>query len=155
MFFTGLGNVFAGCFGVIGPVNYSLSTGVISSSGCASRFTLLPTAAIMFILAFFPIVIGLIGSVPPVVIGAVLAYVMTSQVASGLIVVFKGVGDKGLGFENGLVVGLSMLLGTIISFLPQPVIQILPPVLKPTLGNGFVVGVMSALVLEHMVFRKR
>lgn len=34
---TGLGNAMAGMFGVLGPVNYSLSTGVIISSRCACR----------------------------------------------------------------------------------------------------------------------
>jgi xanthine/uracil permease len=38
IFVTGLANVFSGLLGVIGPVNYSMSPGIIISSGCASRF---------------------------------------------------------------------------------------------------------------------
>lgn len=154
MFLTGIGNIASGFFGVIGPVNYSLSTGVISSSGCASRFTLLPSGLIMLVLSFFPLAIGVIGRIPSVVIGAVLAYVMTSQIAAGLAVLFKNAEGQGLKFENGLVIGLSMLLGTAVSFLPKEVIQTFPPVLRPTLGNGFVVGVVSALILEHIIFRR-
>ncbi len=153
IFFTGIGNITSGFFGVIGPVNYSLSAGVISSTGCASRFTLLPCAAIMVVLSFSPSAIGWIGSIPSVVIGSVLAYVMTSQVAAGFAVLFKGAGAQGIKFETGLVIGLSMLLGTIVSFLPKEIIQTLPTILRPTLGNGFVVGVVSALVLEHVIFR--
>lgn len=148
---TGLANIASGFFGVIGPVNYSLSPGVIMSTRCASRFTLVPAAAIMLILAFFPAATGFIGSVPSVVIGAVLAYVMTSQVAAGLIVAFRDVEREGFQFENGLVIGLSILLGTIVAFLPAQEINTLPPFLRPILGNGFVVGVVSALILEHIV----
>ncbi len=154
MFLTGIGNIASGLFGVIGPVNYSLSTGIIGSTRCASRFTLLPTAVIMLVLSFFPSVIGWIGRIPSVVIGAVLAYVMTSQIAAGIAVLFKNAEDHGFQFENGLVIGTSMLLGTIVSFIPPDVIQMLPPVLRPTLGNGFVVGVASALILEHVFFKK-
>ena len=151
---TGLANIAAGLFGVIGPVNYSLSPGVIVSTRCASRFTLPPAAAIMIILAFFPAATGFVGSVPSVVIGAILAYVMTSQVAAGLIVAFRDVEGEGFQFENGLVIGLSILLGTIVAFLPAQEINTLPPFLKPLLGNGFVAGVVTALVLEHIVLRR-
>jgi len=42
----------------------------------------------------------------------------------------------------------------IIAFLPVEIINTFPPVLRPVLGNGFVVGVAAALVLEHGVFKK-
>jgi xanthine/uracil permease len=39
---TGVMNIVAGAFGVIGPVNYSMSPGVIASSSCASRYAIIP-----------------------------------------------------------------------------------------------------------------
>ncbi|MEK6249322.1 MAG: purine/pyrimidine permease, partial [Planctomycetales bacterium] len=42
---TGLANLSSGFLGVVGPVNYSMSPGVVMSTRCASRFTLLPAAA--------------------------------------------------------------------------------------------------------------
>jgi xanthine/uracil permease len=48
-----------------------------------------------------------------------------------------------------------VLLGTIIAFLPPEVLETFPTVLKPTLGNGFVVGVVAALALAHVLLRKR
>ena len=152
--FTGLANIVSGFFGVIGPVNYSLSPGVIVSTKCASRFTLLPAAAIVLMLSFSPAVTGFIGSVPSVVIGAVLAYVLTSQIAAGLIVAFRASEGEGFCFENGLVIGLSILLGTIVAFLPTQLINILPTFLRPIIGNGFVAGVVSVLLLEHVFLRK-
>ena len=150
---TGLANIVSGALGVIGPVNYSLSPGVIVSTKCASRFTLIPAAAIMLILSFSPAATGFMGSVPSVVIGSVLAYVMASQIAAGLIVAFRSGGGEEAQFENGLVIGLSILLGTIVAFLPSQVINGMPPFLRPIFGNGFVAGVLSAIILEQGIFR--
>lgn len=151
---TGLSNMVSGFFGVIGPVNYSLSPGVIMSTGCASRFILVPAAVVLFIMAFLPAATGFIGNVPSVVVGAVLAYTMTSQVAAGLIVAFREAGEEGFQYEKGLVLGLSILLGIVVAFFPENVLNSFPSFLRPVAGNGFVAGVVSALFLEHVVFRE-
>ena len=151
---TGITNIVAGFFGVLGTVNFSLSPGVIASTGCASRFALLPAAAIMGILAFLPAVIGVIAYVPSVVIGCVLTYILSSQIAAGLVVAFQEDDEASFDINSGLAIGLPVLLGTVIAFMPGTVIDTFPVMLKPILGNGFVVGVVAALVLEHVVFRR-
>jgi xanthine/uracil permease len=147
---TGLANILSGFLGVVGPVNFSLSPGVILSTGCASRWTLLPTATLFFLLSFSPASLGIIGNVAPVVTGVMLLYILVFQIAAGLMVIFR----EGVVFtlENGLVLGLPLLLGTIVSFLPPAVSSTFPAVLRPLMGNGFVVGVASAFFLEHVVF---
>jgi xanthine/uracil permease len=152
---TGSGNVLSGVLGVVGPVNYSLSPGVVMSTGCASSFTLLSAAAIVGLLAFLPAALGFVSRIPSVVIGGVLLYILTSQVSAGPVVAFERQDGGRFRFDDGLVVGLPVLLGTIISFLPTGVLETFPTVLKPTLGNGFVVGVVAALALEHVLLQKR
>ncbi|MHB1042772.1 MAG: uracil-xanthine permease family protein [Eubacteriales bacterium] len=149
---TGLANVLSGLLGVIGPVNFSLSPGVIVSTGNASRFTLIPAGLGMLALSFLPGLIAFIGSVPSVVTGAVLIFIMCSQISAGLMVVFSTAG--GFKFEHGLIVGLPLMLGVIISFLPVNVLGAFPAPLRPLLGNGFVVGVLAVLVLEHIIYRE-
>lgn len=151
---TGIANIASGVFGVIGPVNYSLSPGVIMSTRCASRLTLVPAFVIMFILSFFPYCAALLGSVPSPVTGAILAYVLTSQVAAGLIIAFNGSREEGFGLDNGIIIGLSILIGTIIAFMPLYVINQMPVFLRPVLGNGFVVGTLSAIIFENIFFRR-
>ena len=109
---------------------------------------------IIGVLAFSPAIIGIIGSVPSVVIGCLLLYILTSQIAAGLIVTFQGLDEEGFQFESGLIIGLPVLFGTVIAFLPAAVLDSFPVVLKPICGNGFVVGVVFALTLEHVVFRR-
>lgn len=147
---TGLANVFSGVLGVVGPVNFSMSPGIVLSTGCASRFALIPTAVILSALAFFPSLMRIIGSVPSVVIGTILLYILCFQVAAGLAVVFEA---ELFSLETGLVVGLPLLLANMVAFLPEGIVSTFPLVLRPVLGNGFVVGVALVFVLEHVIFR--
>jgi len=113
----------------------------------------LPAALGLVVLAFSPAALAWIGAVPQPVVGAVLLYILCAQVAAGLLILFEA--DAGFEFRHGLVVGLSVLLGTVIAFLPPEVIAGFPVVLKPVLGNGFVVGTAAALFLEHGIYRFR
>jgi xanthine/uracil permease len=54
---------------------------------------------------------------------------------------------------DGLVIGLPLMLATVITFLPADFLYGLPPALQPVLGNGFVVGITAALVMDHWIFR--
>lgn len=148
---TGLANIAAGFVGVIGPVNFSLSPGVIMSTGCASRFTLIPTGVLLAALSFSPLVLGILGGVPSVVIGATLIYILAYQMAAGLST--AAAAKEGLTLETGIVIGLSVLVGTIVGFLPAGVSMGFPAVLRPIIGNGFVMGMLTAFVLEHGVYR--
>jgi xanthine/uracil permease len=151
---TGIANLISGFVGVIGPVNYSLSPGVITSTRCASRHPLFPAAIFILLLSFIPRLIGLLGSVPSVVIGGVMVYIMASQVSAGLQIAIQDCSEGGFSFENGIVIGMPVLLGNIIAFLPTQVLEGIPLMLRPILGNGFVAGIFGALFLEHIIFRK-
>ncbi|KLK87312.1 xanthine permease [Methanoculleus sediminis] len=150
---TGLGNALAGITGVIGPVNFSLSPGIIAATGCASRFALVPAAVALGLMAASPLAIGYLESIPAPVIGVVLAYVMAAQIAAGLML---GQESGAVGtFDGGLIVGIPLLLGTLVAFLPPEVAAGLPAMIRPLLTNGFVVGIVTVLGLEHIVYRRR
>jgi xanthine/uracil permease len=150
---TGILNFISGLFGVIGPVNFSLSPGVIASTGCASRFTLIPAGVILLGMSFMPPVIAFMGGIPQAVVGSILLYIMCSQLAAGLIMATDTEG--GFNFESGLVIGLPLMLSIIISFLPDSIVSTFPVILRPILGNGFVVGVLAVLIMEHLIFREK
>ena len=60
-----------------------------------------------------------------------------------------------LDFEDFLVIVFPVLLGTFIAFLPDNSLNSIPSMLKPILGSGFVMGVLMAIIMEHMIFRKK
>lgn len=153
--FTGAANLLSGFMGIIGPVNYSLSPGILAATRCASRYPLFPAAIFMLLLSPFPRLIGLLGSVPSAVIGGMMVYIMASQVSAGLQIALQDLRAGGFSFESGIVIGMPVLLGNIIAFLPAQILDSVPIMLQPVLGNGFVSGIAGAMFLEHLIFRKR
>lgn len=130
-----------------------MSPGIISATGCASRFPFIPTAILLLACSFFPMLIGGLLSIPNIVMGVILIYVMLSQFAAGLqlLVRQKAVTE----FNDGAVIGLSMMVALLISFAPSEALVQIPSLLRPILGNGFVMGVITVLVMEHLVYRKK
>ncbi|WP_065219663.1 MULTISPECIES: uracil-xanthine permease family protein [Butyricimonas] len=150
---VGITNVLSGWFGVIGPVDYSMSPGVIAATGCASRYTLIPAGSGLILCAFFPAVVGVLVMLPGVVMGAILLYLMATQLAAGMqmLVREKAITD----FDSGVVVGLPLMVALLLSFAPSAVLDSIPSLFRPIVGNGFVMGVVTVLILEHLIFRKR
>lgn len=149
---TGLMNTLAGAVGVLGPVDYTLSPGVIAATGCASRYPLVLTGVGLVLCALFPQLVAVLSAIPSPVMGVVLLYLMAAQVAA----VFQMSGSAAAAkeFNGALTIGLPIMLAVVISLLPAEVSAAIPAVLRPIVGNGFVMGVIVVLLLEHVVFRK-
>lgn len=149
---TGIMNVVAGACGVLGPVDYSLSPGVVASTSCASRYTMIPAAAAMIALAFFPQGVAVLLTIPKPVMGMVLLYLMATQIAAGLnmITATRAVGS----FREGMILGIPIMFNIILSFAPAEALSAIPSLVRPIVGNGFVMGIISILLLEHWLLRR-
>jgi uracil permease len=130
-----------------------MSPGVIAATGNASRYTLIPASVGLLLLACSPLAVGFISSIPSPVVGTILIYVMTAQMAAAFLLALEKQAFQTL--DHGLVVGLPIIIGTVVAFLPAAVTSQLPLVIRPLLGNGFVMGVLTVLFLEHVVFGGR
>ena len=147
---TGVMNIVAGAFGVIGPVNYSMSPGVIASSSCASRYAIIPAGIGLIVCAFVPSLIAVLSAIPDMVIGVILLYLMGTQLAAAfnMLVSSKSV----LTFDDALIIGLPVMAAMLFGAVPMDVV---PAIVRPILGNGFVLGVVIVILLEHILLRKR
>ncbi len=150
---TGISNVFAGFSGVIGLVDFSFSPGIISATKCASRFVLIPAGLGLIAISLFPEVVSILNQTPSLVIGAIMFYLMVSQLASGFQLMHKQ--KAVLDFENATVIAFPIMLAVLISFLPSAVVTSIPLIVRPILTNGFVMGVIAVIVCEHFIFKKR
>lgn len=153
MVVQGLMNVVAGAIGVVGPVDYSLSPGVVASTSCASRYTVIPAAVAMIVLAFLPDVVSVLLTIPQPVMGVVLLYLMATQVAAGLHLAESSGAVKS--FKDGLVLAIPIMFTVILSFAPQSALSTIPSRLRPIVGNGFVMGIIIILLLEHLFLKER
>ncbi|MBE6195293.1 MAG: xanthine permease [Rikenellaceae bacterium] len=150
---TGIMNIVSGAAGVPGVVDYSLSPGVVASTSCASRYTMLPAAVAMVILALFPQAVAVLLTIPQPIMGIVLLYLMATQVAAGMEIMHST--KAVMSFQDGLILGLPIMLTVVLSFAPAEAMAAVPSLLRPIVGNGFVMGIIVVLVLEHLVLRSK
>lgn len=150
---TGLSNIFSGTIGVIGMVDFSFSPGIISASRCASRFVLIPAGIVLIVISLSPGIVSLLNQIPSLVIGTIMFYLMISQLASGFQLMDK---QKAIfDFESAIVISFPLMLAVLISFLPPTVVESIPHIVRPILTNGFVMGVITVIVCEHFIFKKK
>lgn len=146
---TGIFNIIAGSIGIIGPVNFSMSPGVIGSSLCASRYALIPAGAGLVVCALSPSLIALFSAIPNTVIGVILLYLMGTQLAASFHIMTASKSAET--FDDGLIVGLPIMVAILFTAIPM---EAIPQILRPIMGNGFVMGTLSVMILEHIIFRK-
>lgn len=151
MLFNGVGGILCGLLGLVGPVSYSMSPGVILANRVASRFAVAWCGGILIVAAFVPKLAAALALVPAPVVGAALCSAMGAQVGAGLAIVAGGAPT----IREYFVVGLPLLIGTLVSFLPEAFMTSVTPSLRVFLGNGLIVGIFLVLLLEHVILRRR
>ena len=153
MVVQGVMNMVAGAMGVIGPVDYSLSPGIVASTSCASRYTVIPAAVLMIVLAFIPDAVAVLLTIPQPVMGVVLLYLMATQIAAGLHMIHAT--NATPTFKDGLILAIPIMFTTLLSFAPQTAMYAVPTLLRPIVGNGFVMGIIIILILEHLLLKDK
>lgn len=153
MIVTGLGNILSGAMGVVGPVDYSLSPGIVASTRCASRYTIIPAGLAMIAVAFSPKFVGFLMSIPAPVMGTVLLFLMCTQLSAGFEIIRNS--DCIKEFRHGMIIALPLLFNVIMTFAPADAIGAIPQIIRPIVGNGFVMGVIVILLLEHIFLRDK
>lgn len=149
---AGAAGIAAGMTGALGTVPYSTSAGVVLVTRVASHYAQLACGLIITASAFVPKLGAVLASVPdPVVSGGILV-ILSQQVGLGIQTVTRG--KAAFSPRDGLVVGLPVLLGTALPLLPSAFFQKLPMLLAALLRNGLTIGMLSVILLEHLIMRK-
>ncbi|MDO4770874.1 uracil-xanthine permease family protein [Porphyromonas sp.] len=151
--FVGIFNAINGLFGVIGPVDFSMSPGIIMNTRCASRYTLIPAGIGLILCAIFPQAILFLTTIPEAVMGIILLYLMATQLGSALQMI--SVQSLIQTFDHAIIIAVPIMMALFTVFLPEEVVTAIPQILRPILANGFVVGILFVILLEHLFNRKR
>lgn len=145
---TGVMNIISGALGVLGPVNYSMSPGVIASTGCASRYALIPSTSLLLLCAFSPELIAILTAIPNTVIGVILLFLMGTQLAASFEMMHSTHAISS--FCEALNVGIPLMVAMLCQLMPHGIV---PSVIEPLIGNGFAMGVVTVLLMEHVINR--
>ena len=105
---------------------------------------------LVILAAFIPKLGAFFTLVPAPVVGAALCTALGIQIGAALeIIVNAGIEER-----SYYIVGLPVVLGTLIGFLPQNIVNELPQVFRVFLGNGLTFGILLVLFLEHVLMRR-
>ena len=147
---TGIMNVVAGSMGVLGPVNFSMSPGVIASTGCASRRVMIPATIALILCALFPDVVWALTNIPNPVIGVILLFLMGTQLAASFEMIHSTNAVRN--FSEALTISLPLMVAMLFQLMPKGIV---PPVIEPLVGNGFAMGVIVVILMEHVINRNK
>jgi len=151
IFVTGAAGIVCGFLGVVGTVSYSMSPGVILANRVASRYAVTLCGLILVLAAFLPKLAAFISLVPGPVVGAALCVGLGGQVGVGI----SAVASQEIASRDYFVVGLPIILGTLVGFLPKELLSSLPPSLQVFVANSLIMGIFLVLLLEHLLLKRK
>lgn len=144
---NGVGTFASGLLGSIGMSASSGAVGLAAATGVTSRAVAFWLGAMFAVLAFFPRAAAVIAVMPSAVMGAVLLFVSTFVLLSGIEIVASRLLDA----RRTFVVGLSFSAGLSAEFYASRFAE-LPPSLAPLASGALVLGLTVAFAL-NLVFR--
>jgi xanthine/uracil permease len=139
---AGVGGILSGLLGGIATVPYTSSPGVISLTGVAARRPFLWASLGLVAAGLVPAVGHLFAQIPAAVTDGVALAAFTQMMAAGL----RDYGRLRLGNAEGTVIGLALLVGLGVMFVPGGAWAGLPPAVGFLGSNGLVVGTMVSMI---------
>ncbi len=139
----GVGSIVSALFGGLPLTSYSQNIGAITLTGVASRVVIIACGALLVVLSLLPSVSLAISLTPPPVIGGALLFVFGVIATVGI----EMIGDFRQPRDRA-VVAASLALALGVSFSGPALAAILPAVTRPFLGEGIVVGTVTAVLLN-------
>ncbi len=145
--FTGLADIMAGAGATVGFVPYSAGAGMVGLTGVASRLPFIIFTLAMMLLGLAPPVGVFLSSIPAPVGYSVLLASFAQMFGFGI----RDYLRLKLDSRDFFVVGVSVLFGAGLMFLPPDAFRELPVAVRYILGNGFIAGMILVVLLEHVV----
>lgn len=141
----------SGLFSVVGVVPLSISAGFMSTTGIKKMKPLIIGAVLIMAAGFFPYIGGFLATLPMEVAYASLFVPFAQMMGFGIRDLMGIVPSP----RNLLVIGISLMFGIGMMFLPPEGFAEIAPWLRNILTNGLLVGLILCLLLEHVIFREK
>ncbi|WP_085505390.1 uracil/xanthine transporter [Thalassobacillus devorans] len=144
---TGSYSVTAGVFGLVSYAPFASSVGFLESTRIFNRKPFLIGGGLMSLLGIIPVLGGVLATLPITVGNAVLFVAYMQLFGTSL----KSLG--GYQFNSVTIHRLAgpVLVGVGIMFVDPSLFNQLPALVQPLVSNGFIVGVLVAILLEKTI----
>jgi xanthine permease XanP len=146
IFVDSLTSMMAAVIGSFPSTTYAQNNGVIQITGVASRHIGKWMAAILALLALFPVVGRWVTAMPPAVLGGMALLLFGLVSVAGLRLIFSA----GLNHRNAIIVALALGIGLGAPSQPEW-LATLPAVLRTLLESGISAGGLTALLLNFVL----
>ena len=148
--FHGVATILTGIFAVIPFMPFVSSTGVVLMTGVAARKPFRIACVCMIVFGIFSPVAAFLSSMPSTVAYAASTVVFSLILGQGL----KEFQKVRLTNRESYIIGISMISGMGVMFLPDQAFSALPETVHFIASNGLVTGTILAMALEQ-IFRKK
>jgi xanthine/uracil permease len=143
----GIGVLLNGLTGTPSTVTNSANIGLAHSTGVAARRVGIAAGIIFIIAACLPMLSTFITIIPRPVMGAIIVYTAGFLMVAGMQMILS----RMINNRRMFMVGLSITVGAAITLMPE-LASTVPANLKPILGSGLTMGVLTAVIL-NLIFR--
>jgi uric acid transporter len=140
----GLCSAISAALGGIPLVSYSQNFGALTLTGVGSRFAVAAGGAILVLMALVPKMGAALTIVPPFVIGGTLIFTFGMIAAAGVGILAGCM----KGQRDAVLVAASMAASAAATFMPPQVSEFIIPSLRIVVGDGVVMGIITAFVLN-------
>ena len=140
----GICSMISAIFGGMPLVSYTQNVGALTLTGVGSRFVVAVGGAILIVMALIPKIGAILTIVPPFIIGGTLLFTfgMIVSVSIGILAqCMKGQRDA-------VLVAASVAVSAAATFMPPQVVELVTPSLRIVVGDGVVMGMITAFVLN-------
>ncbi|MBE3568849.1 MAG: purine/pyrimidine permease [Bacillales bacterium] len=143
---SGVNNLLSALFSSVGVVPLSIAAGFVRMTGQSRMKPYIIGCVLLIVSSFLPAVYQALSLLPGPIAYAAMLVTFTQMLGIGLNTILKSSLDE----RRLTIVGMSLSLGTAIMFLPQSVFQGLPAIVQYVASNGIMIGMLLALLLEHI-----
>jgi hypothetical protein len=143
----GIGVLLNGLTGTPSTVTNSANIGLAHSTGVTARRVGTAAGIFFIIAACLPMLSTFITIIPRPVMGAIIVYTAGFLMVAGMQMILS----RMINNRRMFMVGLSLTVGAAIILMPELASQV-PTSLKPILGSGLTMGILTAVIL-NLIFR--
>ncbi len=147
----GITAALCGLFPVPGFVPFASAPSTTKLTRVAARGPFVLGGVFMMILGVIAPVCTFFAAIPPAVGYAAMMIIFSLMLEQG-IKEFKKVEFTN---REGFIIGISFMIGAGIMFLDSGVFMNLPQMLRYIVSNGLIMGLIVAIVMEHIILRKK
>ncbi|AOM13164.1 purine/pyrimidine permease [Bacillus thuringiensis] len=142
----GISHIISSVFSTVGVVPLPATAGFIRLTKQKYIRSFLMACALLVVMSLFPSIIRYLASLPSAVASAVLMASFVQLIGIG----FNNIKQVPMSERNVTILGVAVLFGSGVMFLPSGALQPLPSVMQYIFGNGLFVGTVVSILLEQI-----